>query len=76
MVNVNRNPGTEQRYSVGWDPYEVWAIRIRRAALQLAPPRDTNAQPDASPQGGSAEKQAWARALIRRSLQVIRLISL
>ena len=47
MVTVNRDLEASQA-SVGWDPYEVWFVRIRGATLQLAHrryPFDTWARP-------------------------------
>jgi hypothetical protein len=35
MVTVNRDP-EPSRVPTGWDPYEVWYVRVRSATLQLA----------------------------------------
>jgi len=37
MVIVNRDLEASQA-SIGWDPYQVWFVRIRCATLQLAQP--------------------------------------
>jgi len=35
MVTVNRNLEAS-RDPIGWDPYEVWYVRVRSATVQLA----------------------------------------
>jgi hypothetical protein len=41
MVEVDRDQCTEKT-STGWDPYEVWAARVRQAFPKLLHGEETN----------------------------------
>lgn len=75
MVTVNRDLEASHA-PIGWDPYEVWYLRVRSATLQLAQRQRARESLNLAMHSGRLHPLAWTRSkkVLVRVLQTTSLL--